>query len=108
MSKSPPIPRSVPNGANYWADVQKTALSRKKDNSQLFYDSAMVDGRPPLTVQNSELGMWQRLSMMRQTGDPGFWNSPEAQQAYAQLSLKFGGAPPTPAVPYGAIGNMTV
>ena len=103
MSKPSPIPRSVPNGANYWAGFQKEGMAQKDDGTSMMVASAMVDGRPPGMVPNSEVAQWQALSAMRSTGDPRF-NTPEAQAAYAQLALKFGAPPPwQPQVPYGAI-----
>lgn len=101
MSRQNPVPRSVPNGANYYADLQKTGMADYKATYAMFYASAMVDGRPPTTEKQSEIGAWQALSIMRATGDPAFWNDPEAQAAYNQLALKYGGT--SPAVPYGAM-----
>lgn len=98
MPKTSPIPRSVDNSASYFAEIQDTWLKEKEESDTMLYDSAMVDGHPPLTEKNSELGMWQSLQLMRATGDPRF--DAEAQAMYAKLAAKFGNFhPPSPQVP---------
>ena len=99
MSKANPLPKSVSNGADYFAQLQKAWMSEYEETAKLFHDSMMVDGRPPMTVQNSEIGMWQSLSAMRATGDPRYWQDPQAQAMYAQLAAKYGGT--NPAVQFG-------
>ncbi len=104
MSKTQPIPRSVDNSADYFAELQKSWQQLYEDTSQMLYDSAMTDGHPPMTEPNSEVGMWQSLSMMRATGDPRYWQDPAAQAMYTKLGAKFGQAhPPMPAEPTGAM-----
>lgn len=99
MTKQNPIPHSVSNGAAYFAELQTMWKKEYATTSTLFSDSMMVDGHPPMTTNNSELGMWQSLTMMRASNDPRFYTDPEAQAVWAQLNAKYGG--PNPSVQFG-------
>lgn len=103
-----PVPRAVDNSADYFEELQKGWQKEYDETAGMLYASAMVSGHPPLTEANSEIGMWQSLNLMRSTGDPRFWQDPEAQAMYAQLAQKYGSQrPPVPAVPLGVMNGIT-
>lgn len=61
-----------------------------RDHVEALQDEIMNDGYPPFSVPLSEAEQFQRLLAWQMAGDPRYWQSPDAQRAFARLAVRFG------------------
>lgn len=65
----------------------------------LLATAMLEDGYPPFTMPESPVSRFQKLRALKDTGNPEFWQNPQAQAEYNQLSQQFG-SPAQPAQPF--------
>ncbi|MFW6031377.1 MAG: hypothetical protein ACOC9T_02195 [Myxococcota bacterium] len=92
--------------AKRWNKLEDEIIERYFKKRQLLIDALMEDGYPPFTEPASEREQYQRLIAMRNTGDPAFWNNPQAIKDLERLSARYGDPAPHSTGPFGEESNI--
>ncbi len=78
-------------------------VDRYIERRDRLVEDMLVDGYPAFNEPLDDREQYERLLRWRDTGDPMYWQSPEAQRRLEQLSTRFGGAAP---VAPGAMNSL--
>lgn len=97
----------APLGAKRWNEIDEAIAEWFDRTVDLIVDRIMADGYPPFTYPLSPYEQYQKLIAMRDSGDPAFWQNPEAAKDLERLSARFGYPPRRTVGVYGQQSDIT-